>query len=74
MKRQDLSQLSTNDLREKIKEEKTSLAKMKFSHSISPMENPLKMRYNRREIARMITELRKRELAEEKKQKSEVKK
>jgi large subunit ribosomal protein L29 len=67
MKRQDLSQLSTNDLRDKIKEDKAALAKMKFNHSISPVENPLKMRTNRKEIARMITELRKRELAETKK-------
>jgi large subunit ribosomal protein L29 len=64
---QDLTQLSTDDLRVKIKEEKTALAKMKFGHAISPVENPLKMRYNKREIARMITELRKRELAEVKK-------
>ncbi|HEY6161924.1 MAG TPA: 50S ribosomal protein L29 [Bacteroidia bacterium] len=67
MKRQDLSQLGTNDLREKIKEESAALAKMRFNHSISPVENPLKMRTNRKEIARMKTELRKRELAEVKK-------
>jgi large subunit ribosomal protein L29 len=73
MKRQDLSQLGTNDLRDKIKEEKAALAKMKFNHSISPVENPLKMRTNRKEIARMITELHKREMAEAKKT-AEVKK
>ena len=73
MKQADLSQLSTNDLRDKIKEEKAALAKMKFNHSISPVENPLKMRTNRKEIARMITELRKRETAETKKT-AEVKK
>ena len=66
MKRQDLTQLGTNDLREKIKDEKAALAKMKFNHSISPVENPLKMRHNRKEIARMMTELRKREIAEAK--------
>ena len=73
MKRQDLSQLGTGDLREKIKEEKAALAKMKFNHSISPVENPLRMRMNRKEIARMMTELRKRELDEVKKQKAAVK-
>ena len=65
--KQDLTQLGTNDLIVKIKEDKSALAKMKFNHAISPAENPLKMRFNKREIARMITELRKRELAEAKK-------
>ena len=63
----DLTQLGTNDLIVKIKEDKAALAKMKFNHAISPAENPLKMRFNKREIARMITELHKRELAEAKK-------
>ena len=64
---QDLSQLSTNDLREKIQERHANLNKMTFNHSISPVENPLKIRLERREVARMKTELRKRELAEAKK-------
>ena len=67
MKKQDLTQLSTNDLREKIQEQKATLEKMTFNHSISPVENPLKIRVARREVARMKTELRKRELAEAKK-------
>ena len=67
MKKQDLSQLSTNDLREKIQEQVETLNKMTFNHSISPVENPLKIRATRREAARMKTELRKRELAEAKK-------
>ena len=63
----DLTQLGTNDLIVKIKEDQAALAKMKFNHAISPAENPLKLRFNKREIARMKTELRKRELAEAKK-------
>ena len=65
--KQDLSQLGTNDLIIKIKDDKAALAKMKFNHAISPAENPLKMRFNKREIARMMSELRKRQLAESKK-------
>ena len=67
MKKQDLSQLSTNDLREKIQEQHATLNKMTFNHSISPVENPLKIRVARREVARMKTELRKRESADAKK-------
>ncbi|MBI3501046.1 MAG: 50S ribosomal protein L29 [Bacteroidetes bacterium] len=67
MKKADLSQLSTSDLKEKLAEEKNSLGKMKFGHSISPVESPMRIRNGRKTIARMMTELRKRELAEAKK-------
>ena len=67
MKKADLSQLSLSDLSEKLKEEKAALTKMKFGHSISPVENPMRIRNGRKSIARMVTEIRKRELAENKK-------
>lgn len=67
MKKIDLLQLTTNDLREKLEEEKAMLAKMKFTHSISPIENPMRIRHARKNIARIMTELRKRELSELKK-------
>lgn len=64
MEKQDLSQLSTNDLREKLKEQKEVLAKMKFNHAISPVENPMKIRQSRRFVATLNTELHKRQLQE----------
>ncbi len=64
MKPADIKQLSISDLREKIREEQGALEKMTFSHSISPVENPLKIRATRRTIARMITILRQREKEE----------
>mgnify|MGYP001608843923 FL=1 len=67
MKKEDYTQLSMSDLVEKAKEEKLQYAKMKFNHSISPVENPMKIRTARKNIARMVTELKKRELAEAKK-------
>ncbi|HEY4798066.1 MAG TPA: 50S ribosomal protein L29 [Bacteroidia bacterium] len=67
MKKADLSQLSTNDLKEKLSEEKNSLSKMKFTHTISPAESPARITHSRKNIARMMTELRKRELSEQKK-------
>ena len=67
MKKADLSQTSTNDLREKLKEEKAGLDKMHFTHAISPIENPMRLRHTKKTIARVMTELRKRELAETKK-------
>lgn len=67
MKKDDYTQLALNDLVEKVKEEKAHYAKMKFNHSISPVENPMKIRTARKNVARMVTELKKREIAEAKK-------
>lgn len=65
MKKADLSQLSTEDLQEKVKEEKNALDKMHFAHAISPVENPMRIPHARKTIARMLTELRKREIAKD---------
>ena len=67
MKKADLSQVSTADLREKLKEERNGLDKMTFTHAISPIENPMRMPHAKKTVARILTELRKRELAETKK-------
>jgi large subunit ribosomal protein L29 len=66
MKKVSLKDLSLSDLKEKIREEKDFLAKLKFNHTVSPIENPMKIRHYRKNIARMLTELRQRELAETK--------
>ena len=67
MKKADLSQLSTSDLYEKLKEERTGLDKMWFTHTITPVDNPMRIPHTKKNIARMLTELRKREIAETKK-------
>ena len=67
MKKTDLSQLSIGDLQEKLKEEKTALDKMKFTHTISPVESPARIIHSKKNVARMMTELRKRELPQTKK-------
>ncbi len=63
----DIKQLSTKDLVERIKEEKSALAKLKLNHAVSPVENPAKITYGRKTVARLQTELRAREIAETKK-------
>lgn len=67
MKKADLSQVSTKDLQEKLKEERAGLDKMCFTHAISPIENPMRIPHAKKSVARMLTELRKRQLAETKK-------
>jgi large subunit ribosomal protein L29 len=58
----DLKGLSEQDLKERISAEKLRLKKMTFGHAITPIENPMSIRGVRRDIARMNTELRKRQL------------
>lgn len=58
----DLKSLSEQDLKDKLAEEQLRLKKLTFGHAISPIENPMSIRLLRREIARIKTELRKREL------------
>lgn len=67
MKQADINQLSTSDILDRIKEETTALTKLQLNHAVAPLENPLKIRASRKTIARLQTELRKRELAETKK-------
>ena len=63
MKPSVVIEMSTEEIKERIGSETTMLTKLKMNHSVSPLENPLKIRYMRRTIARMLTELHKRELA-----------
>jgi len=64
MKQADINQLSKADLIEKIKDEKATYAKLKLNHSVSAIENPSKITHTRKTVARLNTELRKREIAE----------
>ena len=48
------------ELQEKLVSEKTGLTKMNMSHQISPLDNPMKIREARRNVARLITEISKR--------------
>ena len=62
MKTSEIKDLTTEEIKEKIETEKAALTKMKMNHTVSPLENPMLIRTTRRNIARLMTELRKREL------------
>ena len=62
MKFKELKDIETKDLREKVAAAKVALDTMKLNHQISPLENPSQIKAARRDIARMKTELRSREL------------
>jgi len=62
MKQSEITQLSTAELQEKLGETKKSYADLKLAHAISPLENPIQLRHVRRNVARLATELTKREV------------
>ncbi|NND93303.1 MAG: 50S ribosomal protein L29 [Flavobacteriales bacterium] len=64
MKYSEIKDLSTDEIREKLSVERDAITKMRINHAISPLENPKAMGATRKNIARMLTELRKREIAE----------
>ncbi len=62
MKKEEIKELSTKDLSDRLVEMEKDYRQLKINHSISPIDNPAKITYDRRMIARVKTELRLREL------------
>lgn len=60
MKQNIVKDLTTDEIRDKIKEERAAYIKMRMAHTVSPIENPMKIKSSRRVIARLETELKKR--------------
>ena len=63
MKNSELKGLSLDELQSKLVTEKENYGKLKFAHSITPIENPMKIRESRRLVARIETEIRAKELS-----------
>jgi len=62
MKIAEIRDLATPELKERIEAEVKAYEQKKINHSISPLDSPAVITQSRKEIARMKTELRKREL------------
>ena len=62
MKIAEIRELATNELAERIQTEEANYTQMPLNHSVSPLENPAQIKAARRNIARMKTVLRQREL------------
>ena len=62
MKTSEIRELSTPDLLERIDTERTMLVRMKLNHAITPLDNPQKVKNVKLTIARLLTELRTREM------------
>ena len=57
MKTSEIKELTMQELLERIDNERSFLIRQKLNHAVSPLENPLKIRETRRNIARLLTEL-----------------
>jgi large subunit ribosomal protein L29 len=62
MKAEEIRQSNDDELRVMIQERRQMLADMKFNHTIAPIENPARISKLRKEVARMQTILKERQL------------
>jgi len=61
MKQSEIKELSVEELKDKIADFKKQHADLKMAHTVTPLENPLTIRRARRTVAKLATELTKRE-------------
>jgi len=62
MKIAEVKELTSKEIAERVQTDSTRLNQMELQHSISPLDNPTQIKELRRDIARMKTVLREREL------------
>ena len=62
MKIAEINELQTSELQERLDAEEANFHQLKLNHSISPVENPSRIKEARSTIARIKTVLRQREL------------
>jgi len=65
MKQEVIKELSTADIYDRLEEERKHLTKLRMNHAVSPLENPHQISDNKKTIARLETELRKRAIENE---------
>ena len=60
----ELQDFTDEELQQELKEAQQEYVSLKFDHSVAGLENPMVLRNLRRDIARLKTEIRRRELAQ----------
>ena len=60
--KESIKEMSTADLQEKLEQTRDQLMKMRLNNVVSALENPNQIRNTRKDMARYLTELRRREL------------
>ena len=62
MKPSEIRELSTEDLNEKLAESRTELFNLRFQMATSQLDNTARVKIVKKDIARILTELRAREI------------
>ena len=65
MKSSEIKELSIQELQERLESEETLMVRMKMNHAVSPLDNPNKIVETRRNIARLKTEVKARQIQEQ---------
>ena len=67
MKASELRELTIKEVQEQLENEKSFLVKQRLNHAVSQLDNPLKIKDTRRNVARLSTILREKQLKEDNK-------
>ena len=65
MKSSEIRELSIKELEERLESEENMMVRMRMNHAVSPLDNPNKIIETRRNIARLQTEMRARQIQEQ---------
>ncbi len=60
MKSSEILELTDKELKERLENERDYLTKLRLNHAISPLDNPNKLVVSRRVVAKLLTELNRR--------------
>ncbi len=66
MKINDIREKTTEELNAQLREKKDALLHLRFQHAINQLDNPQKIVETKKDIARIMTAIREKELAESK--------
>lgn len=61
MKQQEIIKLSDEDLKNRLIDFESQMEKLKMTHKMAPIENPMRIKSMRKLIARLNTEVTKRQ-------------
>ena len=64
MKTSEIKELSIKEIIERLQVEKENLVRLRLNHAVSPLDNPEKIKESKKNVARLKTILRERELNE----------
>ena len=62
MKSSEIRELTEEELKERLESEENMLVRMRMNHAVSPLDNPNKIVETRKNIARLKTEVRARQI------------